>query len=452
MDTDILVVGAGPTGLLLAIDLLRRGVRCRLVDQAVGPATTSRALVLHARSQELLDLHGLREGIAERAVALTGMAFVDNGRQVGKVGQPALSYASISLPQQDTEAVLRAALEAAGGRVEWSSPLTGLRSEAHGVKATVAGREIACQWLVGCDGAHSAVRKAVGIEFAGGEVVEAAQMADVELDWDRAPDEIGMFFSHDGAMTAVPMGRGRWRIVAAVDDAGSKPSEDFFARALERRAGRRVSNLRFAWMSTFSAHCRLAATYRAGRTLLAGDAAHVHSPVGGQGMNTGLQDALNLGWKLAAVLRGADEKLIDSYEAERRPVAQNVIRANASMTRLVVARRGLPKLVRTHVLPRALAIPAINARLGMGVSGLGVEYSSSPLSGVGGGRRAPYRSGFYRPEWELFASGAGRSALVRPDGYVAAIGGRSEAERHLARWIGSAAPVIDEGRNLPTST
>lgn len=203
-------------------------------------------------------------------------------------------------------------------------------------------------------------------------------------------------------------------------------------------------------MSSFRVRSGLASTYRQGPVFLVGDAAHVHSPIGGQGMNGGIHDAVNLAWKLADVLAGGPDALLDTYELERRPAARGIVATTERLTRLGVIGGATGQVLRQYVLPFVLGLPPVRERIGRGTSGLALSYKRSPLSATGGGARAPFERGFYRECWELFRDRGSSRVLVRPDGYIA---GRfsddgPELARYQARWLGNHPPVAD-GRTLP---
>lgn len=402
-DTDVLVVGAGPTGLALACGLRLHGVSVRVVDKATGPATTSRANILYGRGLEVLDRLGALGDLSERSVEPGKLEIYANGRPAftmhladffGISGRHGALYVS----QAEIEASLRDRLAELGGTVEWNAELVEAE-QGDGVNAVLAdGQRVRAGWLVGCDGAHSAVRKLAGIGFPGVPVIEQFLLADVHADWKQDRDAGCMYMHRDGVLAAIPMrGSGRaddlWRFMANVDPEGdTKLDEDAilerFRSLMSERAGQedvRISGA--SWTSVFRIQRRLADDYRRGRILLAGDAAHIHSPFGGQGMNTGVGDAENLAWKLALTSTGrAGEALLDTYRAERRPLASDVLRTTTTNTKLLVSEDPVRRFIRDRLLFPIGRLKPVQRRNALLASQLWVNYRRGPL-GAGLGAR-----------------------------------------------------------------
>lgn len=389
--TEVLVVGAGPTGLALACGLLQQGVDVRVVDRATGPSTTSRANGLHARGAEVLDRVGALADLPERALPALQIGMHLNGERLTTVRFGEIEGKNVSalfLSQALIEEALRRRLEELGGVVEWNAELVDAVQDSGGVTATFSGDDtVRARWLAGCDGAHSAVRKAVGIGFPGAALPDQWLLADAraELCGDRS-GSLG-WIDGRGILAAMPMPGGDvWRFMTSVphsegEDPGPQEILEHFDRQFAERT--KLSGVRLRdplWTSTFRIHRRLADDYRRGRVLLAGDAAHIHSPLGGQGMNTGIGDAENLAWKLALVVRGrADESLVDTYSAERRPLAAGVLRGTSTSTRMVLVRGPVLRLLRDRVLVPLLSRPAVQRRLTNTASQLWVHYRKGPL-------------------------------------------------------------------------
>jgi len=452
VDTMVLVAGAGPTGMTLALELARRGVGCRVIEKAEAPARTSRALAIQPRTLELLDVAGVAGEIEARGIRQTGIQLRNGARLLARLPHGRFPYDATCLAQPEVEEVLREALAKSGVSVEWGTELTDFEQGPEGVRATTTGGPISASWLVGCDGAHSRVRRLLGIDFEGSALPEVNLMADIEAEWDLDGGDVRIFFHPDGVLVILHQPAGVWRLIASVKDPERTPTEDFFSEVLARRAGLTPRRMRIRWMSAFHVHSRLAGSYRDRRVFLAGDAAHVHSPVGGQGMNVGMQDAFNLGWKLTQALKGAPDGLLDSYELERRPVARTVIRATEPLTRVGVASGTVQRFARDRVLPIVLSLPPVRRSMGQQASGIGLSYSKSPLSMAGGGGRAPFQRGYYSGSWELFRDSAGAGVLVRPDTYIAARFNRLDpklAQGYLAERIGKV-DLESDGRPLPT--
>ena len=342
---EILVVGGRTTGLMAAAELARRDVPVRIVDKSPGIDPHIRANLLHSRTLEIFQSLGLVEAATEGSVEERGLQLFVNGTLVDEtLHEPIDSPFPFGLSQSQavTEAVLEGHLERLGVRVERSVELTALDQREDCVVATLThpdGRREAVQapWLIGCDGAHSTVRHLTGCAFPGDADPYPYVLADVLVDGDLE-DALGYLFLHDDGevfiFTKLPKGR---RLVCANFEKGSGPAPDPTLEQMQALVDRRArSGIRLSdpqWLAHFSIHYRLAPHYRHGRTLLAGDAAHVHSLLGGQGMNTGIQDAFNLGWKLAAVYAGwAPEWWIDTYETERRKVGEDVIATTRAIT------------------------------------------------------------------------------------------------------------------------
>ena len=370
MTTRVLIVGAGPAGLTLANELSRRHVGCRIVDRALEPVGHSRALVLHCRTQELLQRVGLRDRMAAQAIPLRGMRFRRGHRALATIPFDLGQYPALSLPQQETEALLRAALGEMGVHVEWGAELSGIRQNDDCVDATVNGQEVRVEYVVGCDGAHSTVRHSIEIPFEGESLPETLWMADAVIDWEFSPDHVLQFLHPGGALSAIPMPGGLWRLVTLTQDGDGEPSRDFFSAAIKRCVGSPHGQLDVTWMSAFRVNCRLAARYGKGRVFLAGDSAHIHSPIGGQGMNVGMQDAFSLATKLVNDQGDNPRELLSSYEGERRAVAARVIRGNARIAKLATSQGAVPRVLRDRVIPALLRLPPLARRAGLEAAGL----------------------------------------------------------------------------------
>jgi len=340
-ETTVLIVGAGPTGLTLACELARRGVSLRLLERSPGPQPGSRGKGVQPRSLEVFDDLGIVERVLAHgqlampihSTAPDGQLTVGGAAPASLSNRPDVPYStSLITPQWRVEEALRLRLEALGGAVEFGAALDRFEQFEERVSAVVLSggklEKVTARWLVGCDGGHSLVRKQAGIAFEG-ETRDDLRMivADVEVDG-LARDAWHMWRHEEGIIGLCPLPSTRAFQYQAVLAPGQNPELSLpnLQTILERRTGR--TDLRLhqpQWSSLWRANIRIVDRYRAGRVFLAGDAAHIHSPAGGQGMNTGIQDAHNLGWKLAAVVNGTSPALLDSYEAERRPVAAGVL-------------------------------------------------------------------------------------------------------------------------------
>jgi 2-polyprenyl-6-methoxyphenol hydroxylase-like FAD-dependent oxidoreductase len=390
-DSQVLVVGAGPTGLVLAAQLLARGINTRIIDKGSGPPQQSRALGIHARTLELLDMMGLAEN------------FIDRGHQVRRVrmyaGNRKLLNLDMSrngsrygfmlvLPQSETETLLRARVRELGGIIEDGVELLRLEQDGAVVHATIRDRtdrvsKIGGGHVIGCDGAHSQVRHELGLAFEGQPYPQDWLLADVAVDGLEREDQAHLFFRPNGLpLHCIPMGMHRWRVVMsnAGDRGGRSPSLEEIQELVEQRAPRRISISDPSWLACFRCQLRSTDSYRSGRVLLAGDAAHIQSPAGGQGMNTGMMDAHNLAWKLALVADGrASDSLLDTYGQERIPVASSVLGFTDKIVRLSTMRNPVKRALRDTLLPTVTRLPAVQSRAARHLSQVLVAYPSSPL-------------------------------------------------------------------------
>jgi 2-polyprenyl-6-methoxyphenol hydroxylase-like FAD-dependent oxidoreductase len=382
----ILVVGAGPVGLMAACELRRRGADVRIVDCAEAPTDKSKALGVHARTLELLDSMGLVDRFLAAGRQIHGTnAFADGKRIVHVEFHDIDSPFPIVLAvaQADTERLLRERLAELGGAVERCLKLVALVQDDAGVTATLerpdGERETArVPWLIGCDGAHSAVRHALGLSFDGVPYEERFVLADVRMDCALPDDEVSAYLAPDGLAALFPLPGGRWRIIA--DSPLEQPTADDVMRLVSARGVPPLAIRETNWIASFRIHRRIVPHYRVGRCFVAGDAAHIHSPVGGQGMNTGMQDAFNLAWKLALVVQGtARPSLLDSYETERRPVAAATLAGTDLATKVVTLRNPVAREVRNRLAGLLSSLEIVQRRMLAQASEVAVDYRASPL-------------------------------------------------------------------------
>ena len=482
-EVEVAVVGAGPVGLTAAAMLVAYGIRTVVLDGADGPAGHSRAAVVHARTLETLEPIGIVDQAVRRGVVVPNFGIRDRDRRLLSVPFGRLPTAhpyTLMLPQDETERLLRGALRRFGGEISWGHQVPEVRQDPEGVDLVVGsprGEErLRARYVVGCDGAHSSLRGSVGIPFKGATYPESFVLADVRMDWRLPGDEVQLFFSPEGLVVVAPLpGERRHRIVATVDEAHAEPSLEDVQALLDARGPRtprpRVEEV--LWSSRFRVSHKLAARFREGAVFLAGDAAHVHSPAGGQGMNTGIQDAANLAWKLALVLGGqAPDSLLDSYERERRPVAREVVSTADRLTRLATMRAPLARRLRNALIPMVGRIGRLPEKLARNLAELDIAYADGwsvdgstrleRLVPQGGGALedpdpalrllvpgdlearavAAVRDYPEVPGRVVPKRGLAEVAVVRPDGYVA---GRGAPEEY-AKLLELLARALDTGR------
>lgn len=378
--TDVLIVGAGPTGLTLACALARAGIPAVVVDRQETGINTSRAAAVHARTLEVLEpLDVTRRMLAAGHVVPT-FVIRDRDRVVARIPFARLPTPYpfvLMVPQSNTEAILSARLQELGGVLVRPVAVAAVDQRQDDVLVTVTGGDsvrhvIRARFVVGADGMHSTVREQSGIAFEGSAYEQSFVLADVRLSWDLPRDEVMGYFSPDGLVIVAPLPQDRYRIVATVDEAPERPTIGDVQRLLDDRGPQshpaRVHDL--VWSGRFRVHHRIAARYRAGRVLLAGDAAHVHSPAGGQGMNTGIQDAAALSDALVAALEHGAEEALDAYERRRRPVAQRVVALTDRMTRIATLSGQRARALRNTALGVASHFPMVPRRLATELAGL----------------------------------------------------------------------------------
>lgn len=455
--TDVLIVGAGPTGLMLANQLARHGVHASIIDRHAGPALQTRALGVQARTLEIYA----HLGIADRALALGKRAIGANmwamGRRtarvpLGDIGRDLSPYPYLLiLGQDDNERLLGEALRARGTDVQWSTELVGLTQDPERVIARLKQpddtvREVSAKWVAGCDGARSAVRELNGIEFQGAPYEDVFFVADTQVSGPMVADELNIYLWKSGFHLFFPMrGIDHWRIVGILPPALRGRDDvtlDDVVPSIRQEAGAGFAVRACTWFSTYRIHHRRAVRFRDRRCFLLGDAAHIHSPVGAQGMNTGLQDAYNLGWKLALIVSGRGSgALLNTYESERIPVAQRLLSTTDRMFSFIVANNQLAGLLRTRVVATVMAFAMRFQRIReiafRTISQVGIAYPDSTLAETLPGlpKGAP-RAGDRFP-WVRLA--------LMPNGPVEDFFAKLDDTRFSLVVIGQARPALSPG-------
>lgn len=392
--TRILIAGAGPVGLTLAIELTRYGIPVRIVDKAASRTTTSKALSVWSRTLELLHPTGLVSQFLESGFKCHGTKIVADNKTIARVSFDSIESPypfALMLPQSETERILEDHLNERGVKVERQVEMTGLKARDGSVVATLRDRAgnveaVETEWFAGCDGAHSATRHALGMTFEGTIEPSDWAIADVSIDGLDDPERLSIFWHAEGIIAVFPITPTRFRVIADLgtatgDGHRADPTLEEVQALFDRRGpgGVRLGNP--IWLTAFRINERKVRDYSRGRVFLAGDAAHIHSPAGGQGMNTGMQDAFNLAWKLAMVARGdAAASLLDSYSIERSAVGDVVLRNASKMTDAAVLRNPIAQAIRNRIAHLALEFPQVQHRLAQTLAEVGIAYVKSPLS------------------------------------------------------------------------
>lgn len=459
----VLVVGSGPTGLTLALDLASRGVSVRIIEKRESRSELSKALVVQPRTLEALDILGVADAFVDECSPMFKMRPLNDGAAILDLDFGAVDSkypTPVMLRQSETERLLIEALEQRRVYIEYSTELTELVVNDDAALATLssvdADRECRFDYVVGCDGSRSKVRECLGIDFVGETSTSDFTQVDAKIDWDEKNTGVAMLLD-DGAMIVLPLAGDVVRAIRVrkhrLPNSPDTPELSEFQSELDMAYPKGAQLSAPEWIVRFKIHERLAEKYRFKRAFLVGDAAHVHSPAGGQGMNTGMQDAVNLGWKIAAALSTDDEPLLDSYEQERRPVAANVVKMSSVAMRTMVKSKGWVFAIAIRLLPLLLSIPTIRRHVASKIGNLDINVRNSKIirdfrplwvrafARVRAGDRLPdlaLRTGIGLFETLRQSSGlvltsrelndarlslpAGQSVYVRPDGYIGAIG------------------------------
>jgi 2-polyprenyl-6-methoxyphenol hydroxylase-like FAD-dependent oxidoreductase len=495
-DVPVLIVGAGPTGLTAAVELSRLGVGVRIIDRAAERSLTSRALGVQARTVELLRVRGVGDEmvrIGNRASATTLYA---GGKELAAIELHRMSSEFnyvLLLAQSETERLLTEQLTRQGVKIERGVEMVAASQQSDHVEVRLRsgdGTEEALRssYLIAADGSHSAIRKAMGLPFEGRSLAQNYVLGDLHLAGDIPEDQLSIFLARNGFLAVFPMGDGHFRFMATdpeqiTGDTGEPTLEDI-QRLYDRTVHLPAQMYDLNWSSRFRINSRHMTTLRDGRVFFGGDAAHVHSPAGGQGMNAGIQDMINLSWKLAMVIEGrARQELLDTYESDRLPMIRQLVRMTERATKVFNSTSPLVHAALTRLAPILLARSAVQNKAAPKLGQLAAGYRGSPIA-KGGGRIGSLHAGdrvpdvhlggvrlydlldlstltlfvssdaiaeAYRPWQDIVAVRQVRPAgelagelagagwlLVRPDGYLAAAGGHGDAQRltgWLDRWL-----------------
>jgi 2-polyprenyl-6-methoxyphenol hydroxylase-like FAD-dependent oxidoreductase len=504
MNTEVLIIGAGPTGLSLAAQFIRYGVDFIIIDKNEGVTNLSKALAVHARTLEIYEQMDLSQTAIERGAIIHKGNIMSDGKlraelDLTGIGTDMSPYPYVlTLEQSANEQLLYEFLQKNGKEVWWQTHLESLTQDENGVKATLKSndgrvQEIEAKYLAGCDGANSRTRELLGLQFAGTTIPKLFYVADVDMESELARDVLYAIFGTDSFVLFFPMhGEKRWRLVGNMPEVEGKeeiPEVDY--EQIEEKV-KLLSQLPLDitdvhWFSTYHVHTRRAESFMKGRCFLAGDAAHIHTPAGGQGMNTGIQDAYNLAWKIAFVLRGhVKGSVLDSYNEERVANAERLLRTTDQIFEFGTGDEWYFRLFRDHILPPlaklVMHFDAAKEFIFPTLSQIGITYDKSPLSRHGSdmnfkikaGNRFPYflvegkscfddlREAKFKlvtffdgsetlrsiklPEWvehktfplyphitDIFGSKHTFSVLVRPDNHVAYVVPGSSGEE-LAKY------------------
>lgn len=362
----VVIVGAGPTGLALGAELKRLGIPSLILDRLEAGANTSRAAVVHARTLEVLEPLGIIPELLEEGIVVPTFRVRDRNRILTSISFKDLDTKypfTLMCPQNRTEAILLRRLQSLGCAVQRPCDVVTVRPGENDVEVQFKSGEdlktVRTKWLVGCDGMHSVVREQASIRFIGGDYEESFVLADVEMDWPLDRQEVSLFFSDKGLVVVAPLPGDHFRIVATMKEAPPEPSIADLQRIFEERGPENaaIAIRSIVWASRFHLEHRVAKVMRQGRILLAGDAAHVHSPAGGQGMNTGIQDAIALAGALQETLQQGNDAALDSWQEKRLEIAHSVVKMTDQMTKIATASSYGVKLLRNAVLSIVGQIP-----------------------------------------------------------------------------------------------
>lgn len=386
---DVLVVGAGPTGLFMAIELIRRGLTVRIVDKASAPSDKSKAIAIQARTLEIFDQIGIVDSFLKKGLKLKAVNAVSHHKVLAHIPLEGIDSPFpfiLSLPQYDTEKILTEHLYQLGLEIERGVELISFEEKEDRVIAQLSTGQEEFSWMIGCDGAHSTTRKGLGFSFEGKTFTKDFALADVQVEWEYPHDEFFIFLNEMGILAAIPLPEeNRYRIIFE-----REPTLEEVQRLLTRYASKNVKVSNPHWMTHFTINSRITEKYSSKRIFLAGDAAHIHSPAGGQGMNTGFADAYNLAWKIALVhQKKAKVDLLETYDKERRTFGKKLLSATEIASNIAMLKNPILVGLRNFLFSNVTKLNALRSKLIYTLSQIGIHYQPNLAIGPKGGYRAP---------------------------------------------------------------
>ncbi|MGQ3892808.1 FAD-dependent monooxygenase [Legionella sp. CNM-4043-24] len=406
---DVLVVGAGPVGLFCANELIRQGLTCRILDKKSSLSEHSKALGIHIRTLDVLQDTGFLDAFLAKGLAVHGLTLKSSGHCLASLDFKNIGSSRdylIDLPQDQSEAILYQGLLDKGVQVEWQTELLNMEQTADQVIARIrqadgSETDIHADWIIACDGAHSRLRHLIHADFAGSAYEQNWWLADLHINWSLPEDRMMLNASLQGPLACFPMGNKRYRLVMTAPDDNPSPGLADIQQAFNVRSSDAALLSDPVWITPFSIHHRQIQQYRHQRLFFCGDAAHIHSPMGGQGLNTGIQDVYNLVWKLALVQQGnAADSLLDSYHEERYPVGKAVLKKTDAMTRMLLIKQPFLLAMRNRLIHLLASFSAFRRMMARDLAELNISYAKSPIV-KSMGRKTRLKAGEYAPHMLL---------------------------------------------------
>ncbi|MDI9818493.1 MULTISPECIES: FAD-dependent monooxygenase [unclassified Legionella] len=409
---DVLVVGAGPVGLFCANELIRHGLNCRIIDKKTTLSDKSKALGIHIRTLDVMADCGFIDQVLTQGHQVDGALFKVEDKQLADISFAALkaNYPFlIDLPQDQTEQILNQGLLNKGLTVEWQTELTSIEQTTNNITALIKHNngnveKVTASWIIACDGSHSTLRELVGAKFIGDNYKQTWWLADLFIDWHLPQNKMIIYVSKEGPVACFPIGEKRYRLVMTAPEelSGKTPALTEIEQVFRKRCGDEKATLSNPlWISQFGINHRQIDNYRHNQVFFAGDAAHVHSPMGGQGLNTGIQDIYNLVWKLALVKKGiAKNNLLDSYQLERHPVGKEVLKKTGIMTHMILLKNPLLIRLRNHLVKWLTSFATLRELIAGDLAELRISYDKSPIV-KSLGKKIKLTAGTFPPDFFL---------------------------------------------------